>query len=218
MQLAEPSAQDQTGPPATITLKDALDRARKNDAQYLAARRRHEKRARGSHPGAQLDAAVDQRLDCVSEYSGTGVLNTASDPTGGVAEGRFVTNDGVHVYRQWAVLHQDLSPNIYLMNGLHRASAAEAIAKAKDEIARRGLTVTVTKAYYALVVAQRKYATAQQSLDQAKRFFDLAQQQENAGQVSHSDVVKAEIQYRPAAAGFRRSAAGDGRMRGWISP
>ena len=91
-----------------------------------------------------------------------------------VPEGRFVTNDGVHVYREWAVLHQDLSPNTYLMTGVHRAQAAEAIAKAKAEIARRGLTVTVTKTYYALVVAQRKYATAQQALDQAKRFFDIA--------------------------------------------
>ena len=202
VQLAEPSAQDQTGPPTTITLKDALDRARKNDAQYLAAvgdtKSAHEDRIQARN--SMLPSISD--LTAFLNTQGTGVLNTASNPTGGVAEGRFVTNDGVHVYRQWAVLHQDLSPNIYLMNGLHRASAAEALAKAKEEIARRGLAVTVTKAYYGLIVAQRKYGAAQQSLDQAKRFFDLAQQQEKAGQVSHSDVVKSEIQYEQQRQAF----------------
>ena len=84
----------------------------------------------------------------------------------------------------------------------------------RQEIARRGLTVTVTKAFYALVVAQRKYATSQQSLDQAKRFFDLAQQQERAGQVSHSDVVKSEIQYRQQEQAFDEAtlAMDDGRL------
>ncbi len=122
-----------------------------------------------------------------------------------VPEGRFVTNDGVHVYRQWAVLHQDLSPNTYLMTGVHRAEAAEAIAKAKAEIAARGLAVTVTKTYYALVVAQRRYATTQQALDQSKRFFSIAQDQERAGQAAHSDVVKAEIQYRQQQQAFDES-------------
>jgi outer membrane protein TolC len=100
------------------------------------------------------------------------------------------------VYRQWAVLHEDLSPNTYLLTGVHRAQAAEAIAKAKAEIARRGLVVTVTKAYYGLVVAQRKYATTEQSVEQSKRFFEIAQDQERAGQAAHSDVIKAEIQSR----------------------
>ena len=197
VQLAEPSAQGQAGPPATITLKDAIDRARKNDAQYLAAlgdtKSAHEDRTQ----------ARNAMLPSVSDLSG--FLNTQATNNPAIGEGRFVTNDGVHVYEQWAALHQDLSPNTYLMNGLHRAGTAEAIARAKEEIARRGLTVTVTKAFYALVVAQRKYAAAEQSLDQAKRFFDLAQQQEKAGQVSHSDVVKSEIQYDQQQQAFEES-------------
>src|SRR5262249_26866617 len=58
------------------------------------------------------------------------------------------------------------------------------------------------KAYFGLTVAQRKYATSQQSLDQAKRFFDLAQQQERNGQNSHSDAIKSEIQYRQQQQAF----------------
>jgi outer membrane protein TolC len=194
VQLIEPSTQGQAGPPATITLKDAIDRARKNDAQYLSVL------ANTNIVHQDRIQARNAMLPSVSDLSA--FLNTQGTGVPGIAEGRFVTNDGVHVYRQWAVLHQDLSPNTYLANGLHRAGAAEAIAKAQEEISRRGLTVTVTRAYYALVVAQRKYATTQQALDQAKRFFDLAQQQERAGQVSHSDVLKSEIQYQQQQQAF----------------
>jgi outer membrane protein TolC len=45
-----------------------------------------------------------------------------------------------------------------------------------------------------LVTSQRKYVTAQQSLQQAQRFLQITQQQEQAGQVAHSDVVKAQLQ------------------------
>ena len=195
VQLVEPpTTGQQAGPPVTVTLKDAIDRARKNDAQYLAVlgdtRSAHEDRT-------QARNAMFPQFSDLSGY-----LNTQATGNPLVAEGRFVTNDGVHVYEQWLAMHQDLSPNTYLMHGIHRADAAQAIAKAKEEIARRGLTVAVTKAYYALAVAQRKYATAQQSRDQAKRFFDLAQQQEQAGQASHSDVVKSEIQYRQQEQAF----------------
>ena len=87
----------------------------------------------------------------------------------------------------WVVLHQDLSPANLMRTGYHRAEAAEALARAKSEIARRGLTVTVTKDYYALAVAQRKYATAQQALDEAQQFLNISQAQEREGQAAHSD-------------------------------
>ena len=47
-----------------------------------------------------------------------------------------------------------------------------------------------------MVVAQRKYATAQAGLDQAKHFMDITQDLEHQGQAPHSDALKAEIQYR----------------------
>jgi outer membrane protein TolC len=68
-------------------------------------------------------------------------------------------------------VHQDLTANVLIGTDYKRSQAAEAIAAAKAEIARRGLTVTVTKSFYALVVAQRKYATAQEALAQAQRFL-----------------------------------------------
>jgi outer membrane protein TolC len=62
--------------------------------------------------------------------------------------------------------------------------------------------VTVTKDYYALAVAQRKYATAQQALDEAQQFLNISQAQEREGQSAHSDSVKAQIQYEQQGTAF----------------
>src|SRR5205085_8626662 len=122
--------------------------------------------------------------------------------------------DGIHVYRAWAVVHQDVTADTFLKTSSLRAQAAEALANARVEIAQRGLAVTVTKNYYAFVTSQRKYATAQQSLQQAQRFLDITQQQERAGQVAHSDVVKAQIQFEQQKQGFQESNLGmeNGRL------
>jgi outer membrane protein TolC len=185
----------QQGPPITVTLQDALERARKNDAGFAAAT--------GDAKSAHEDRLQARNAMLPSVNESTQYLNTQGN--GKTAEGRYVTNDGVHVYREWAMFHEDLSPSTYLGTGYHRASAAEAIARAKLEIARRGLTVTVTKTYYALGVAQRKYATTQLALERAKHFFDITQDAERVGQAAHSDVVKAEIQYRQQEQAFEEA-------------
>jgi len=192
VQLVQPSAQGQTAPPLTITLKDALERAQRYDAQFQASL----SDAKSAHEDVlQARAARLPQVNYTMQYLGT-------QANGKISDGRFVTNDGVHVYRTWAVLHQDISSNTILGTGAHRASAAEAVAQAKSEIARRGLTVTLTKNFYGLVVAQRKYATAQQALDQARRFFELSDASERGGQAAHSDVIKAQIQYQQQHAAF----------------
>jgi outer membrane protein len=132
----------------------------------------------------------------------------ATQGNGVLPSGRFVSNDGVHMYRSWGVVRQDVTADTFLKTTLHRAQAAEALANARVEIAERGLGVTVTRNYYALVVAQKKYATAQQSVQQAQRFLQITQQQENAGQVAHSDVVKAQILYEQQQQAFREATLG----------
>lgn len=183
IQLAQPQSAGQA-PPITLTLKDALERARQNDTAYLAAvtdaRSAHEDRIQAR--AALLPAVSTTTQELLTK--GGSILET----------GRFVTNDGVHVYRAWGVVHEDLSPNLFTLNGYRRASAAEALAQAKAEIATRGLTVTVTEYYYALLVAQRKYGTAQQSRDEAQRFYKDTQDREKGGEAAHADVIKAEIQ------------------------
>src|SRR6266849_5018899 len=187
VQLVQPPGPGQSTPPITLTLKDALDRASKNDPLYLGA----VSDAKSAH-----EDRVQARAALLPSVNGTLAYLGTQGNGGKISDGRFVTNDGIHVYRAMGVFHQDLSAGTFMATGYHRAAAAEALANARAEIARRGLAVTVTKDFYALAVSQRKYATAQRGLDQAKHFLDITQDAERAGQAPHSDAVKAEIQYR----------------------
>jgi outer membrane protein TolC len=193
VQLVQPPGQ--AAPPLTLTLQDAQARAEKYNADFLAAA----SDAKSAHQDALQ--ARNARLPSVNyrmDYLGT-------EGNGVLPEGRFVTNDGVHVYRVWGMLHQDFSMNTFTGLGSSRATAAEAVAKAKADITRRGLAVTVTRNYAALIVAQRKYATAQQVLAEAQRFFGNTQDAERQGQSSHNDVVKAQVQYEQQAQAFEEA-------------
>jgi outer membrane protein TolC len=180
-QVTLPAAQA----PLTLTLQDALARAQRYETSFLAAANAADIAREDTR---QARAALYPTVGLRSEY-----LNTQGN--GVFPSGRFVTNDGVHVYREWSVFHQDLSPGTWTRSGYNRASAAEALLRAKVEVARRGLNVTVTKAYYSLVGAQRKYASAQLALEQAQNYLTISQELERGGEAPHSDVVKAQIQY-----------------------
>jgi outer membrane protein TolC len=193
---AGPGASQQA--PATLTLKDALELAQKNDPAFLAALN---DAAVAAEDVRQARASRYPSLSDRTEYLGT-------QGNGKTPDGRFVTNDGVHVYREWAVLHQDLNAAVFLGTGVDRASAAEALARAKAEVARRGLAPTVTKAYYGLLIAQRKYSTAQQALDQAQRALAISRDLERGGEVAHSDVVKSQLQLNTQQQALRESQLG----------
>src|SRR5215475_5251970 len=86
-----------------------------------------------------------------------------------------------------------------------RTAAAAAAARAKAEIAARGLVATVVKTYYAEVVARRKYANAQLAAQEAQRFADLSQKLERGGEVAHSDVIKAQLAANDSARTLREA-------------
>ena len=172
-----------TQAPRTLTFQDALKLALENDPAMRAA---IIDAASADEDRKQARAALYPSLSGRSEYLGT-------EGDGKLPQGRFVTNDGVHVYREWAVVHQDFSPGVLSRVTVQRATVAGAIAKAKLEIARRGLAATVTKNYYTLIVSQRKYSSAQQALDQAQHSLSISQDLERGREVAHSDVVKAQL-------------------------
>jgi outer membrane protein len=180
-------------PPATITLQDALDRARQNDAQFQSASTDAQV---AREDRVQARASLLPAVSYSTQYLG-------NSPNGVNPNGRFVSLDGVKMYRAWGMVRQELSPNVLMLTPLRRARAAEAAAEAKLEVAQRGLAVTVTRAYYALVVSQRKYAAAQTAAQTANRFFEIAQQQQRLGQVARSDVIKAEISYQQQQQAYR---------------
>ncbi len=186
-----------SGAPVTITLQDALQRARTNDPQYRSAITdlglAHEDRVQ-----ARAGLLPDVNYNNSFIYTqGTGPLPAScatSSATGtvGCPTSKFIANNGVHEYISQADVHQALS--LTNVADYRRSAAALALARAKAEIATRGLVVTVTQAYYGLVVAQRKYATAQRAATEAAHFLDISQKLENGGEVAHADVIKARIQ------------------------
>lgn len=180
--------------PITLTLKDALALAQMNAPQLLAALND----ASVAHEDLlQARAAQRPNASVKSEYLGT-------QGNGVLPSGRFVTNDGVHVYREWGIVHQDFTA-AFTKTGPQRAAVAENLAKARAEITRRGVAVTVTRAYYGLLSGQRKYATTQEALAQAKRYLDITQSLERGGEVPRSDSVRADLQYSQQEQAFEES-------------
>jgi outer membrane protein TolC len=192
--LVQPAGPNESQPPQVVTLADAIERAQKLDAHFQSAvtdaKLAHEDRTQ----------ARNAILPNVS-YTSQALLTQGNG--GRTTIGRFVTNDGVHVYRSWGVLHEDLSPANYLGTTYRQAQAAAAMTNAKAEIAKRGLNATVTKLYYAFAVAQRKYATAQLASETAKHFYEITEDAERVGQAAHSDALQAEIQYRQQDQAFQ---------------
>jgi outer membrane protein TolC len=182
------------GAPLTLTLQDALQRARMNDPQYRSAVT-DLGLAREDRVQARAGLLPDVNYNNSFIYTqGTGPVpaNCQTSPLGCTTGSRFIANNGVHEYISQADVHQALSLTNFA--DYRRSSAALAQARAKAEIAARGLVVTVTQAYYALIVSQRKYSTAQRAQAEAARFLDISQKLENGGEVAHADVIKARIQ------------------------
>jgi outer membrane protein TolC len=188
-----PATTPSSGAPLTITLQDALQRARINEPQYrsavtdlgLAREDRVQARA-GLLPGVNYNTSFIYT-------EGTGSLPaTCANSTLGCPTSRFIANNGVHEYISQGDVHESVSLTNY--GDYRKSSAAFAQARAKADVAMRGLVVTVTQAYYGLVVAKRKYATAQKADTEAQRFLDISTKLENGGEVAHADVIKARIQ------------------------
>jgi outer membrane protein TolC len=178
--LAMPMAA-QTPQPLTITLEDAINRAKQYGTQIQSA---NINVALAREDRAQAKAATLPTLNAFNQFIYTEGNGTPS--------GVFVANDGVHVYNEQAVVHQELL-SLVRRGEIRRALAAEAVAKARVEVAQRGLNTTVIQDYYAIVSAQRKFTNAQTSLREADSFLDITRKQEQGGEAAHADVIKAQI-------------------------
>lgn len=179
-----PQATSGQAPPITLTLADALTRAQKNSPDFQRALAAVHI-AHGNQ--VQARAAMLPTISGLSQY-----LNTQGNGISPV--GRFVTNDGVHVYRTWAVAHENMPASFFIDAGPRKAAYQKAVADAGAQIAKRSLVVTVTQDYYALLVEQRAYATAQQTLASAQKFLKISQQLEQGGEVAHADVLRFQLQ------------------------
>ena len=180
--LAQPTPPPPTGPPLTLTLQEVLQRARQYSQQVytadIVAKLAHE-------DTVQAKAGFYPSVNGLSQFIYTQPNGTPS--------GVFVSNDGPHVYNQQALIHGEIW-NPARRADYRRTMAAEAVSRAKSDLALRGLHVTVVQNFYALVVAQRRIANAQQSLKETAQLVDITQKQEAGGEAAHADVVKGQIQ------------------------
>ena len=168
-------------PTLRLTLDDALIRARQNSPQFQAAL------AEAQIAHEDTKQAKDALLPAIT-YDNQ-ILYTQGNGTGSV---RYIANNAVHEYISQGNVHEVLSvAGIY---DVRRASAGAALARARAEIASRGLVVTVVQSYFGALAEQSKANLAQKADDEGERFLKLTQNLERGGEVAHSDVVKAELQ------------------------
>ena len=174
------------GQPGRRAAADARKRARAGARQQPECSWRRRPRR-----GSPTEDRVQARAGLLPSLSGFGQY-IYTQPNG-TPSGVFVANDGPNVYNAWGTVHGECSRPA---SGRTTASAAaaEAVARARADVAARGLVATIVQNYYTLVAAQRKATSAQQGLTEAEQFLDITERQERGGEVAHSDVVKAQIQ------------------------
>jgi len=197
-QTAPPADTANANPgPTMITLADALQRAQRTNPEYRSA-------------VTDYGLAREDRVQGRAAILPSVTYNNAfvyTQPNGTRSNlGAYIANNGVHEYISQGNAHQAVSLSSFA--DYRRTAAAEAVAKAKAEIAARGLVVTVVRSYYGLVVAQRKYATEQRAVEEAERFLNISQKLEQGGEVAHSDVIKAQIQFQGTQRDFQESRLG----------
>jgi outer membrane protein TolC len=177
---AQPAAPAPADTP--LTLQAVLDLARANSQPFRAAQLASNLAAEDRK---QAKAALLPSVSGFSQYIYTQPNGTPS--------GVWVPNDGPNIYALWLNVHGDVF-SYSKWAEYHGAAAADAAARAKADVATRGLVATIVQDYYGLVAAQRKAVSARQGLREAQQFLDITQKQERGGEVAHSDVVKAQIQ------------------------
>ena len=208
-----PTTSPQTPPPpapTVLTLRDALQRAKANSTQYLAALTD----SKVAHEDTiQARAALLPSLTYNNAYLYTQGIGSAATTVPGAPPVRYIANNSVHEYVSQANPHEELNLALGGVSDFRRAQAAEAAQRARAEIATRGLVVTVVQTYYGLVVAQRKYANAENGATEAENFLSLSQKLEKGGEVAHSDVIKAQLQNNDKQNALRQAALGMQKAR-----
>jgi outer membrane protein TolC len=171
------------GAPLRLTLQEALALARKNEPTYQSV-------VTAAGIAGETRAQTRDALLPSVNFS-TSVISTQSsrNPATPVI---FIANNAPHEYISQGNVHQQLDLASW---ETYRGSAAlAAAAKARAEVAARGLVVTVVQNYFAAAAAEKKLESAARTADAGENFLQLTLALEKGGEVAHSDVIKADLQ------------------------
>lgn len=174
--LAAQGASPAAAPVPSLTLAQALQRARANSPEFQAA---------VVAEGAAKDDLTQARAGLLPSlnYNNTYIYTQAS---------RYIANNGVHEYLSQGDVHEALG--FAQTAAWAKAQAGLALARAQAEIAVRGLVTTVTTDFYNVLSTGHKLTTAQQALASAQQYLKVSQDRENGGEVAHADVIKAQLE------------------------
>jgi outer membrane protein TolC len=170
------------GAPVRLTLLEALALAKKNEPTYQAV---------ATDAGVAREAraqARDALLPSV-DFNTSALYTQITGSQLGIA---FIANNSPHEYVAQGDVHEALS--VAAWESYRSAAASAAAAKARAEVAARGLVATVVQDYFAAAAAEKKLQAAERTADEGEKFFQLTQSLEKGGEVAHSDVIKAELQ------------------------
>lgn len=193
-----------------ITLDEAIKRARSSDTGYASAVADH------AVATAQASIARSALLPGVvyhNQYLYTQAQHLGGKPVAaGTSSPIFLANNGVHEYVSQASVTETIGPSSYL--DYRKANADAAVARARLEVARRGLVSAVVSSYYGVLVAEEKLDVQRRALDEALHFAKVSGQLEAGGEVAHADTVKAnlEVQQRQRDLGDAQLAAEKARL------
>jgi outer membrane protein TolC len=179
-----------------ISLQEAIHRAQAVETTYGAAA------AEAGIAAAQREIARSTLLPGIvyhNQYLYTqGTLDRDADLSRTAPNGqstspvRFIANNAVHEYLSQGVVSETIGGAG--LADYRRAGADAAAARARLEVSRRGLVVTVVESYYSVLASDARVAVANRALTEANRFGAITRQREAGGEVAHADVVRADLQ------------------------
>jgi len=187
-------ADEPAGSSATLTLQDAIERARVNQPEFASAvtASRNAALDHALARAALLPSVVyhnqylyTQPAHGPSQSANASVAATTSVP-------RFIANNAVHEYTSQGVVSETIG--IAQVAAVARSAATASAASAQLEIARRNLVLTVVRLYYGTLAAEHKEAVAERALNEANDFTGLTQHRESAREAARADVIKAQLQ------------------------
>jgi outer membrane protein TolC len=183
-------AQEHAVTPRSFTLAEAINQAQANEPAFAAA------------AAAQKLAGIDSYLAKAALLPSVTYHNQMlyTQPNGQTNQGGqvgsqaspiFIANNAVHEYTSQAVIQETVGLKQFADAQVAAANVARATAEL--EVSRRGLVSAVTTLYSMVSIAQQKAKLQGKALAEATDFTNLTRKREDAREVAHADVVKAQL-------------------------
>src|SRR5579871_5236823 len=176
---------------AVISLTEAIHRAQQNEPVFVSA------------VAAQKSAGIDRYIAKAGLLPSVVYHNQVlyTQPNGQTNQGGqvgtqsapvFIANNAVHEYSSQASINETIGLRQFADTQVASANAAR--ASAELEVARRGLVSAVVSLFYSVSAFEAKQRVLTEALHEAQNFTQLTQKREEAREIAHADVVKAQLQ------------------------